>query len=92
MSHVFRNGIVTQCERIFNFERNYKYHVKSCSGVNKYKCETCVKMSIIARKVYEDIEGKQHGNDVCCLTFFCGEFALGEFLTYIMKMCSENFS
>ena len=42
-SHVtcFQEWHCDQCEMIFYFERNYKYHVKHCSGVNRYKCDKC---------------------------------------------------
>ena len=42
-SHVtcFQEWHCEKCERIFNFKRKCKYHVKSCSSVNKYKCEKC---------------------------------------------------
>ena len=42
-SHVtcFREWHCEKCNTIFNFKRNYKYHMKSCCGVNKYKCDKC---------------------------------------------------
>ena len=42
-SHVtcFQEWYCDKCKMICNFERNYKYHVKCCSGVNRYKCDKC---------------------------------------------------
>ena len=42
-SHVtcFQEWHCEKCYRIFNFERTYHYHIKSCSGVNKYRCGKC---------------------------------------------------
>ena len=64
----FQEWHCDKCERIFNFERNYKYHVKSCSGVNKYKCEICGNEYLNKKSLWQH-RMKQHGNDVCCLTF-----------------------
>ena len=70
-SHVtcFQEWHCDKCEMIFNFERNYNYHVKSCSGVNRYKCEKCGN-EYHSKKSLQQHRTKQHGNDVCCLTFF----------------------
>ena len=45
-SHVtcFQEWHCDKCGMIFNFERNYQYHVKCCSGVNRYKYGKCGSM------------------------------------------------
>ena len=92
-SHVtcFQEWHCDQCGMTFNFERNYQYHVKHCCGVNRYKCSNCENVYWNKKSLWHHTV-KQHGNDVCCLTFFCREFVLYEFLTYIIHMCIGHFS
>ena len=73
-SHVtcFQEWCCDKCAMIFNFEGNYKYHVKHCSGVNRYKCDKHGSV-YQSKKNLGQHRTKQHGNDVCCLTFFCVE-------------------
>ena len=70
-SHVtcFQEWNYEKCYGIFNFKRNYQYHMKSCSGVNKYKCEKCGN-EYNSKKSLCGHRRKQHGNDICCFTFF----------------------
>ena len=48
-------------------------HMKCCSGVKRYKCDDCGNVYNNKRTLQWHIV-KQHGKDVCCLKFFCGEF------------------
>ena len=92
-SHVtcFQEWHCDQCGMTFNYEKNYECHAKHCCGVNRYKCSNCANVYQNKKSLWHHTV-KQHGNDICCLTFFCGEFVLYEFLTYIIHMCSGHFS
>ena len=64
----FQEWHCNKCAMIFNFERNYKYHMKCCSGVNRYKCNKCGSV-YHNKKNLQQHSTKQDGNGVCCLTF-----------------------
>ena len=65
----FQEWDCDQCGMRFNFKKNYQYHVKCCSGLNRYKCDDCGNVYNNKRTVWQHIV-KQHGKDVCCLIFF----------------------
>ena len=90
-SHVtcFQEWHCEKSYRIFNFERNYQYYMKSCSGVNMYKYEKCGN-EYNSKKSLHGHQRKSMEMIYVISHFFVENLHLYQFLTYIMKMCSAN--
>ena len=77
-----------QCGMRFNFKKNYEYHMKHCSGVNRYKCDDCGNVYNNKRTLQWHIV-KQHGKDVCCLIFFVENLYYMNF-SHILFRCAVD--
>ena len=88
-SHVtcFQEWHCDKCKMIF--EMNYKYHVKCCSGVNRYKCDKCRTVYHNKKKLQHRM--RQHVNNVCCLTFFVQNLHYMNFSHILCRCAVEIF-